>query len=1264
MNTSDSIFKDFANLYPVQKTLRFKLIPQGKTLEHIEREGFLERDKERYEAAEKVKGFAKEMLTSANERILERVNVSGWGELGALINGDSDKKALKTGKENQRKAIFEVFTEDEVVGPILDKKEVKKFMAELTQWMIEQGYTDDGLKAVTCFNGITTYFDTFFSNVKNMYLKNGESTSVFTRAVDENFKFYCANIKKIKEVRRQILDCEGVCGSLDQVSYSENYNGFLSPNGITRYNEEIGKINSFLNEQYQQKKLTKRVKLHELYKQILCEGESSFPSIERIEDDAQLCASIKKMKESLEQGNDNLFKKCESCFEFLEQEAEIINIETKELGNLSKVLFGNWHDLRSMLDQCAASKIGSFEGKKEKEIQKWVDGSAKQISLTNILECLDACGDWDSARPLKFGDFAEKINKEFKTILDEIETSYSEIEKVVFKYEASQEKNLLFAFEDIEVIKNYLDSIKLLERFVKIFDNGMIEKDESEFYSGLKDILSWFFDFDKKYNQIRNYVTQKPFSKEKISLKFDSGTLLAGWDKNKENDNLGIILRKNGLYYLGVLNKNNKPKINFDNLIQDCSRDDCYQKMTYKQVSGVARMLTHVFINPSCIKDNKVPEDILRIKNSKSYSDSAEDLSKYIQFYIAAIRKHDWIETFNYHFKDAHEYKTFKEFCDDIERQSYNVRFDDIDAKEIDSLVEEGKLYLFQIYNKDFSSYSIGAKNLHTLYWEQLFSESSAAGDFPIKLNGRAAIYFRKASIERPFVHESGSLLVNKTYIDEDGVCQSIPGEVYSEVVNVLNSKVKIENVSSEARGLLEGGRLEKKEAPHEIVKDRRYSVDQFQFHVPITLNRKSANLSARELNQRVLNLAKISKDVTYLGIDRGERHLLYLSLIDRNGNIKLQKTLNLVDSIVGDKKLKVDYRTKLDAKEKERDAARKSWKSINNIKDLKAGYLSQVVHEISSLAIENNSIIVMENLNKGFKRGRIKVEKQVYQKFEKQLIDKLSYLAFKPGEDLDESNIGGICKGFQLVPEFKSFEKLNLQHGIIFYVRPWNTSHVDPSTGFMNLFRFPSKTKKFWREFFASMQSISYDAESDLFCFEFKYSDFDNSYVQCVDYVDEWRAYSFGDRLFNYKNAAGVFEPKSLNLTCEIKELFEDEGIEFSDGDNLLPQIQEMDKIDRLGWLFRRMIELRNSRVGTDEDYILSPVLNSDSSFFDSRLSSDVEEGGVIMPIDADANGAYHIALKGLQLVESLEENDGVLKVPALKNSDWVNWIQRFHMS
>ena len=50
---------------------------------------------------------------------------------------------------------------------------------------------------------------------------------------------------------------------------------------------------------------------------------------------------------------------------------------------------------------------------------------------------------------------------------------------------------------------------------------------------------------------------------------------------------------------------------------------------------------------------------------------------------------------------------------------------------------------------------------------------------------------------------------------------------------------------------------------------------------------------------------------------------------------------------------------------------ARQSWQTIETIKELKEGYLSQVIHKITQLMVKYHAIVVLEDLNMGFMRGR-----------------------------------------------------------------------------------------------------------------------------------------------------------------------------------------------------------------------------------------------------------------------------------------------------
>jgi CRISPR-associated protein Cpf1 len=75
------------------------------------------------------------------------------------------------------------------------------------------------------------------------------------------------------------------------------------------------------------------------------------------------------------------------------------------------------------------------------------------------------------------------------------------------------------------------------------------------------------------------------------------------------------------------------------------------------------------------------------------------------------------------------------------------------------------------------------------------------------------------------------------------------------------------------------------------------------------------------------------------------------------------------------------------------------------------------------------------------------------------------------------------------------------------------------------------------------------------------------------------------------------------------------------------------------------------------DEDYIISPVKNRKGEFFRT------DPGNEKLPKDADANGAFHIALKGELLLRMIAENfdSGADKVtmPKMEHKDWFEFMQ-----
>jgi CRISPR-associated protein Cpf1 len=87
--------------------------------------------------------------------------------------------------------------------------------------------------------------------------------------------------------------------------------------------------------------------------------------------------------------------------------------------------------------------------------------------------------------------------------------------------------------------------------------------------------------------------------------------------------------------------------------------------------------------------------------------------------------------------------------------------------------------------------------------------------------------------------------------------------------------------------------------------------------------------------------------------------------------------------------------------------------------------------------------------------------------------------------------------------------------------------------------------------------------------------------------------------------------------------------------------------------------LSLRHSVTNSEEDYILSPIADRDGCFYDSRQASPEE------PKDADANGAYHIALKGLWNIQQIKQHDWSVEKPAklnlaISNAQWFSFIQQ----
>ena len=1214
---------NFVNVYSLSKTIRMALIPWGKTENNFYKKFLLEEDEERAKNYIKVKGYMDEYHKSFIESALNSVVLNGVDEYCELYfkqnKSDSEVKKTEFLEASMRKQISKAMKEYTVDGVkiyhLLSKME---FIKELLPEFLTQ---DEEIETLAQFNDFSTYFQGFWENRKNIYTDKEKSTGVPYRCINDNLPKFLDNVKSFekvifalpqKDIDELNANFNGVYNVDVQDVFSVDYFNFvLSQSGIEKYNNIIGgysnsdaskvqglneKINLYNQQIAKSDKSKKLPLLKPLYKQILSDRSSLSFIPEKFKDDNEVLNSInvlyENIAESLEKVNDLMSDIANYNIDniFISSGVAVTDISKKVFGDWS-LIRNNWNDQYESTHK---------KGKNEEKFYEKEDKEFKKIKSFSVSE-LQRLANSD----LSIVDY---LVDESASLYADVKTAYNNA-KDLLSNEYSHSKRLSKNDDAIELIKSFLDSIKNYEAFLKpLCGTGKEESKDNAFYGAFLECFEEIRQVDAVYNKVRNHITQKPYSNDKIKLNFQNPQFLAGWDKNKERDYRSVLLRNGEKYYLAIMEKG-KSKL-FEDFPEDESSP--FEKIDYKQISGTSRYFSTKQIAPQ-----NPPKKILEyLQDTKSLT--KEQLTELIKYTAedfipnySCLQDEDGSCCFNFKFSEYSQYKSWKEFCDSLQPQAYCVKFRKISESYLEEMVDNGSLYMFQLYNKDFSENrkSKGTPNLHTLYFKMLFDERNLE-DVVYKLSGGAEMFYRKPSInkEEMIVHPKNQPIDNK---NPDNVKKTSTFE-------------------------------------YDIVKDMRYTKPQFQLHLPIVLNFK-AN-SKGYINDDVRNVLKNSEDTYVIGIDRGERNLVYACVVDGNGKLVEQVPLNVIEA---DNGYKTDYHKLLNDREEKRNEARKSWKTIGNIKELKEGYISQVVHKICQLVVKYDAVIAMEDLNSGFVNSRKKVEKQVYQKFERMLTQKLNYLVDKK---LDPNEMGGLLNAYQLTNEATKVRN-GRQDGIIFYIPDWLTSKIDPTTGFVNLLKPKYNSVSASKEFFSKFDEIRYNKKEDYFEFSFNYDNF----PKCnADFKREWTVCSYGDRIRTFRDPENnnKFNSEVVVLNDEFKNLFAKFDIDYTD--NLKEQILVMDEksfYKKLMGLLSLTLQMRNSiSKNVDVDYLISPVKNSNGEFYDSR-NYDITSS---LPCDADSNGAYNIARKGLWAINQIKQADDETKANiSIKNSEWLQYAQ-----
>lgn len=771
--------EQFIGLYPLSKTLRFALKPVGKTMENYRESGLLDNDKRRAEDYERVKRIIDEFHKHLINTSLQVDNLHlDWQPLyGAIADyrkdkSDASKKKLDEEQKKMRKTILDRIKESPNYK-LLTAATPKELLADRALLQEVFPETHNELREIDSFTGFASFFIGYQENRRNIYTDEAITTAVPYRSVHDNFPKFLANIEayaNIKELCPEVLTSveaelqsylQGI--QLEDVFKVGFYNCALSQSGIDYYNQILGGVtegegeqklrgvNEFVNLYLQQhpelKAKKKNLSMVPLYKQILSDRETSSFIPQAIASDDELENIIHTFYKQLTEAkvNGEQVNVIEEMAELLasvgEYEKEHIYINAKCINEISQSVYQYWGHLRDVLQK----KAEELYGMKTKTALKKVDSYLKREAYS-LVELQSDEADLSSY----FADtneLAERIKEEYKNFSEAMQ---------------DRPESLINDEVSTRIIKDLLDAyMDFLHKAEALSVSDELDLDKSFYtdffacYDALRAIIPL-------YTKVRNYLTRKPYDPEKIKLTFGAPTLANGWDQNKERDNKTILLFKDGKSYLAVTAPG--AKVIWEDYIVDSG--DRYQKMVYKLLPGPEKMLPKVFISSKSGIENYHPSDyIISIKERESFKKGAnfnkQELHDLIDFYKASISVHpDW-KNFNFEFSPTESYEDISAFYSEVKDQGYKVSFADIATDKLNQLVDEGKVFLFQLYNKDYAAGAHGRKNLHTMYWESLFCPENLK-DVVLKLNGEAELFYREVSVSKPAVHQEGQKMLNK----------------------------------------------------------------------------------------------------------------------------------------------------------------------------------------------------------------------------------------------------------------------------------------------------------------------------------------------------------------------------------------------------------------------------------------------------------------------------------------------------------------------
>ena len=591
----------FINQYSLSKTLRFKLIPIGETLENFKAKCLLEQDQERATLYEKVKEYIDEYHKYFIDSVFESskgLDVCTYADLYYKSNKSAEeKKSLNNEAAKLRKAIADMLTKHPDFKKLFDKAIIVELLPSFLK-------DEAKLEEVAAFSLFSTYFYGFHQNRKNMYTDEEKSTGIAYRCINDNLPKYLDNAKSFvaiwdslsdEEKSAIVINFDGLIGcSVENMFAVDRFDSVISQKGITVYNNLVGGytledgtkvkgLNEYINLYNQKHEKNERLpKLKMLYKQILSDRETVSFIPEKFENDNSVLNAIneywKSAKMTITQSIGELF--------YTTSQGNGIYVKNGQaITDLSKKLLDSWHILK---DRWTAEYDKNYTGKKKSNYEEEREKVWKSISSFSISQLQEYVGKEKSVLEFYKTTVSEKVTA--------IVEAYGEAKTLLASDYSQKTKRLASNDSDIAIIKNFLDSIKSLEHFLApLLGDGTEENKDDVFYGEFCGYMDTISAIDRLYDKVRNHITQKPYSTDKIKLNFENPNFMYGWALGNEISNSVQLFRKNETYYLAVMEKSQKKQLPKKYTPSE-SETDSIEKMVYHQMASPSKDIPNLWL--------------------------------------------------------------------------------------------------------------------------------------------------------------------------------------------------------------------------------------------------------------------------------------------------------------------------------------------------------------------------------------------------------------------------------------------------------------------------------------------------------------------------------------------------------------------------------------------------------------------------------------------------------------------------------------------